>query len=232
MPEIAPVSRGELIHAQVWGAIETAVHGELAAAGEQAWTSALLPRDQRRGREVNEAMVGICLADGNTRRIRSAVQPLLKAAPLSKSAVSRLVATLKDGPAAWMARSLAELNIVYLTLDALALRVRRAGKVVSVPVLTAVAVLADGQKQLLGLELLTFFRFPTTQGKTLRTTNVIERLNEEFRRRVKTHGFLPTEDAALLLLFGLVANGQITRRKIDGYTKIASVISTRTQSAA
>ena len=37
-----------------------------------------------------------------------------------------------------------------------------------------------------GAELLTFFTFPKAQWKTLRTTNVIERLNEEFRRRVKT----------------------------------------------
>src|SRR5712692_3569936 len=37
-----------------------------------------------------------------------------------------------------------------------------------------------------GDELLTFFRYPKGQWKTIRTTNVIERLNEEFRRRVKT----------------------------------------------
>jgi len=41
-----------------------------------------------------------------------------------------------------------------------------------------------------GDELLTFFRFPKAQWKTLRTTNVIERLHEEFRRRVKTQGSL------------------------------------------
>src|SRR5262249_20269110 len=35
-------------------------------------------------------------------------------------------------------------------------------------------------------ELLTFFRFPKAQWKTLRTTNTIERLHEEFRRRLKT----------------------------------------------
>jgi putative transposase len=58
-----------------------------------------------------------------------------------------------------------------------------------------------------GPELLTFFSFPKAQWKTLRTTNSIERLNEEFRRRVKTQGALPTEDSALLLLFGLVATG-------------------------
>ena len=69
-------------------------------------------------------MVGTYLACGNTRRIRRALQPLLKAAPLSKSAVSRVVGTLKDGLAEWLARSLAELDVVYLYLDALALRVR------------------------------------------------------------------------------------------------------------
>jgi transposase-like protein len=41
----------------------------------------------------------------------------------------------------------------------------------------------------------------------LRTTNVIERLHEEFRRRVKTQGSLPGEDAALILLFSLVVSG-------------------------
>ena len=54
-----------------------------------------------------------------------------------------------------------------------------------------------------GAELLTFFTFPKAQWKTLRTTNVIERFNEEFRWRVKTQGSLPTEDAALILLFSL-----------------------------
>ena len=60
-----------------------------------------------------------------------------------------------------------------------------------------------------GAELLTFFSFPKAQWKPLRTTNSIERLNEEFRRRVKTQGWLPTEASAVLLLFGLVATGQI-----------------------
>ena len=67
-----------------------------------------------------------------------------------------------------------------------------------------------------GDELLTFFRFPRTQWKTLRTTNTIERLREAFRRRVKTQGSLPADDAALVLLFSLVASGQIKLRKIDG----------------
>ena len=39
-----------------------------------------------------------------------------------------------------------------------------------------------------GEELLTFFEFPTAHWKTLRTTNVIERLHEEFRRRGEDPG--------------------------------------------
>ncbi len=57
-------------------------------------------------------------------------------------------------------------------------------------------------------ELHTFFGFPKAQWKTLRSTNVIERLHEEFRRQVKTQGSLPSEDAALVLLLGLVASGR------------------------
>ncbi len=59
----------------------------------------------------------------------------------------------------------------------------------------------------------------------LRTTNVIERLHEEFRHRVKTQGALPSEDAALVLLFSLVASGQIKLRRIDGWRNIAAVVS-------
>ena len=317
-------------------------------AGAQEWTSAIVPRYQRRMPEVNEAVVATYLAGGNTRRIRGALQPLLKAAPLSKSAVSRVVVTLRDGLEAWRTRSLADLHVIYIYLDGFALRVRSAGKVVSVPVLGVVGVLPDGRKHLLALELcagesfaawkgclddlvarglrapvlciidgntglrraveeiwprvavqrccvhklrnlerkapkhvlaevrddfhrivyaadvdaarsaytafermwakrcpgvvtslregggelLTFFTFPKVQWKALRTTNTIERLYEEFRRRVKTQGSLPSEDAAIVLLFSLVASGQIKLRKIDGWRKIAAVLSEHSMVAA
>jgi transposase-like protein len=54
-------------------------------------------------------VVATYLAGGNTRRLRGALAPLLKAAPLSKSAVSRVVGTLKIELEAWRTRSLAEL---------------------------------------------------------------------------------------------------------------------------
>lgn len=75
-----------------------------------------------------------------------------------------------------------------------------------------------------GDELLTFMRFPESQWRALRTTNVIERLNGEFRRRTKTQGSFCNEQAALVLLFGLVAMGQIRMRKIDGHYDLAKVL--------
>jgi putative transposase len=320
----------------------------LNVAAAKEWTSTIIPRYQRRMPQVNEAVVATYLAGGNTRRIRSALQPLLKAAPLSKSAVSRVIATLKDGLEAWRTRPLADLSVIYLYLDGFALRVRSAGKVVSVPVLGVVGVLPDGHKHLLALELcggesfaawrgclddlvarglrapvlaivdgnaglrravgetwpraalqrccvhklrnlerkapkhvlaeirddfhrivyaadadvaraaytaferawakrcpgvvtslreagnelLTFFAFPKSQWKALRSTNVIERLHQEFRRRVKTQGSLPSEDAAIVLLFSLVASGQIKLRRIDGWRRIAAVLSQHTAVAA
>ena len=318
------------------------------SSGPREWASKLVPRYQRRCAEVNEAIAGAYLAGANTRRIKGALRPLLKAAPLSKSAVSRVVGTLRTSWEAWTKRSLAELDLAYVYLDAIALRVRTGGKVASVPVLAAVAVLADGQKQLVALELcgsesyeawkgflddlverglkapllcvvdgnaglrralslvwgktpvqrccvhklrnlvrkapehareeiaddfhrivyaasetaarlaygafttkwksrcpgvarsldeagdelLTMYRFPKQQWKTIRTTNVIERLNGEFRRRVKTQGSLPSEDSALILLFSLVATGQIKLRRLDGYRQLAAVINAQLRKAA
>ena len=41
---------------------------------------------------------------------------------------------------------------------------------------------------------------------------------------MKTQGSLPSEDSALLLLFSLVASGQIKLRKLDGFEKIAEML--------
>jgi putative transposase len=320
----------------------TLPRGRLAkeGGGTEEFRSTVLPRYQRRMREINEAIAGVYLSGGNTRRIRGALRPLLKNAPLSKSAVSRIVGTLRGDWETWRKQSLKDLNVVYLYLDAIALRVRSAGKVTGLPVLAAVAVLADGSKRLVALEvcgaestaawegfvegltarglkaprlciidgnaglhraitlswptakiqrcavhklrnilrkvpqhaqeevtadfhlivyasgldtaktardafvkrwskrcpgaveslneagdeLLTFYAFPKEQWKTIRTTNVIERINGEFRRRVKTQGSFPSEDCAVILLYSLVASGQINLRRLDGYEKIVDVL--------
>jgi transposase-like protein len=75
-----------------------------------------------------------------------------------------------------------------------------------------------------GLNLLTFYAFPKETWKSIRTTNTIENLNREFRRRTKTQASFSTEAAALTVLYGLVAFGQIQLRKIDGHTTLPSFL--------
>lgn len=74
-----------------------------------------------------------------------------------------------------------------------------------------------------GEELLTFYRLPPSQWKCVRSTNAIERLNEEFRRRVKTQGALPTTDTAELLFYGLLLTGQIRMRRLDGWRQLHTI---------
>jgi transposase-like protein len=68
-----------------------------------------------------------------------------------------------------------------------------------------------------GDRLFTFTRLPADQWKSARTTNAIERLHEEFRRRIKTQTVLPSAETAAMLFWALLAAGQITMRKVDGW---------------
>src|SRR5437868_7934866 len=56
---------------------------------------------------------------------------------------------------------------------------------------------------------------PVSQWKSARTTNAIERLHEEFKRRIKTQTVLPSAETAAMLFWALLAAGQITMRKVD-----------------
>jgi hypothetical protein len=60
---------------------------------------------------VDEAILGVVLADGNTRRIKGALVPLLRGGPLSKDAVSRLVGRLREDFGTWRSRDLADEDI-------------------------------------------------------------------------------------------------------------------------
>ncbi len=83
-----------------------------------------------------------------------------------------------------------------------------------------------------GERLLTFYGFPKPMWKSLRTTNSIENLNREFRRRTKTQASFSTEEAGITLLFGLVAFRQIELRRICGYPHVAEMLASKTQAAA
>src|SRR5215472_14878854 len=69
--------------------------------------------------------------------------------------------------------------------------------------------------------LFTFTRLPVSQWKGARTTNAIERLHEEFKRRIKTQTVLPSAETAAMLFWALLAAGQIAMRKVDGWQTLA-----------
>jgi len=311
---------------------------EDAHGQSREWHSRMIPRYQRRTERVDEAILGIYLSGTNTRRLRGALAPLLRGAPLSKDAVSRLVGRLREDFEAWAQRDLGELKIRYLFLDGWYPRVRIGKKRVRVPVLVTLGVCANGQRVVLDLrlaggeseqawldavrslgirhlgtpilavidgnpglaaalkaqwpqlaiqrctnhklwnllakapahlreelaedyrrmiyapsrehveqarvaflrkwklrckgvsssfeeagdELFTFTSFPSSQWKALRTTNALERINEEFRRRTKTQASLPSEEAVLFLLFGLLRSGQVKLHRLIGWQDLIS----------
>jgi transposase-like protein len=71
-----------------------------------------------------------------------------------------------------------------------------------------------------GERLFTFTRLPDSQWKSARTTNAIERLHEEFKRRIKTQTVLPSAETAAMLFWALLASGQINMRKVDGWQSL------------
>lgn len=313
------------------------VRGADGASGE--WRSAMVRRYQRRTTRVDEAILGVYLAGGNTRRIKGALAPLLRGGPLSKDAVSRLVGRLREDFETWRARDLADEDIRYVFMDGWYPKVRIGGRRERVPVLVTLGVRANGERVVLDMrlvgeesaaswtevvaslvarhlarpvlavidgnpglthalrshwpgiaiqrctahklrnlqakaparlreeltedyrrmiyaetvaaveherarftkkwplrcppvieslkeaadDLFTFLRFPPSQWKALRTTNALERINEEFRRRTKTQASLPGQDAVLLLLFGLLRSGQVKLRALVGYQDLGRV---------
>ena len=108
---------------------------EDAQGQSREWHSRMIPRYQRRTERIDEAILGVYLSGTNTRRLRGALAPLLRGAPLSKDAVSRLVGRLREDFEAWAQRDLGELKIRYLFLDGWYPRVRIGKKRVRVPVL-------------------------------------------------------------------------------------------------
>ena len=309
------------------------------AEGASEWRSETVRRYQRRTTRVDEAILGVYLAGGNTRRIKGALAPLLRGGPLSKDAVSRLVGRLREDFETWRARDLADEDVRYVFMDGWYPKVRIGGRRERVPVLVTLGVRANGERVVLdmrlvgeesaaswtdvvaslvarhlarpvlavidgnpglsralqshwpgiaiqrctahklrnlqakaparlreeltedyrrmiyaetvsaveherarfmkkwqlrcpavveslkeaGEDLFTFLGFPRSQWKALRTTNALERINEEFRRRTKTQASLPGQDAVLLLLFGLLRSGQVKLRALVGYQDMEQV---------
>jgi hypothetical protein len=68
----------------------------------------------------------------------------------------------------------------------------------------------------------TLHTMPPSQWRSARTTNAIERLHEEFKRRIKTQTVLPSAETAAMLFWALLASGQINMRKVDGWQTLSA----------
>jgi putative transposase len=88
----------------------------------------------------------------STRRVDDLVRAL-GIEGISKSEVSRICAALDAEVSAFRSRPLGETAFPYLWLDATYLKVREAGRVVSMAALVAVGVATSGERRVLGLEL-------------------------------------------------------------------------------
>jgi putative transposase len=117
------------------------------------WRSETVRRYERRTTRVDEAILGVYLAGGNSRRIKGALAPLLKGGPLSKDAVSRLVGRLREDFETWRQRDLADEDIRYVFMDGWYPKVRIGGRRERVPVLVTLGVRANGERVVLDMRL-------------------------------------------------------------------------------
>ena len=112
----------------------------------------LTPR-KRSEQALTAVIADMYLAGVSTRRVDKLVRTL-GIDGISRSSVSRLAASLDEIVEAFRGRPL-EGVYPYLQLDALVIKVREAGRIVSVAGVHAVGVNADGVRESLGLDLVT-----------------------------------------------------------------------------
>jgi transposase-like protein len=111
-----------------------------------------------RRRRAEQALISVIatsyLLGVSTRRVDKLVQTL-GLEGISKSQVSRMAKVLDAEVEAFRTRPLDVGPYVYLWLDALTMKVREGGRVVQVAVVVATSVNADGQREILGVDLVT-----------------------------------------------------------------------------
>ncbi len=133
------------------GTIELAIPKLRAGSYFPDWL--LVPR-----RRAEQALVSVVadayLAGVSTRRVEKLVAQL-GIDRMSKSQVSRLAGSLDEIVESFRTRPLDAGRYPYLTLDALVVKCREAGRIVNAHVVHAVAVNADGYRESLGLDVVT-----------------------------------------------------------------------------
>ncbi len=99
------------------------------------------------------AVVAQCYVEGvSTRRVDD-VARAMGIDGISKSQVSRICADLDEVVEAWRSRPLDAGPYTFVWIDALAMKVREAGRIQSTAVLVATAVNAEGHREILGVDI-------------------------------------------------------------------------------
>ena len=114
----------------------------------------LLEPRRRAERAIVQVVAQAYVEGVSTRRVDDLVRAL-GIEGISRSAVSEMASSLDEGVRAFRERPLDGGPYRHLWLDALAVRVREAGRIVSVWAVIATAVNAEGKRELLGLDVFT-----------------------------------------------------------------------------
>jgi putative transposase len=113
--------------------------------------SILEPR--RRAERALASVVMACYVEGVSTRRVDEVARAMGIEGISKSQVSRICQELDELVAAWRNRPLDTGPYPLVWMDALSMRVREGGRICSTAVLVATACNADGQREILGLDI-------------------------------------------------------------------------------
>jgi putative transposase len=114
-----------------------------------------LLENRRRAERALVAVIAECYVRGvSTRKVDGLVKTL-GIESISRSQVSRMAKTLDEQVAAFRCRPLDAGPYTYLWVDALAIRVREAGRVVRVACVVATAVSVEGRREIVGVDVFT-----------------------------------------------------------------------------
>lgn len=122
-------------------------------AGAAGFKSRYHTPHMRRPNEFAQAVTDMYVNGTSTRKVKASLKAVAgERTRLSKSTVSRITKRLRDEFAAWKTRSLADVDIAYLFLDAIRIGMRLQSSPKDA-VLIAYGIMTDGRMELLAIDL-------------------------------------------------------------------------------